>query len=119
MEKNRVIEIGGIQLYVDDVEYNYYWNAKRCGENSESYIIACRRLLGIGPKGNEIGISTLNFIGGSAAVQKLARSSIVSYEENTSEATKREVYERGAKYAIMEEQEINAHDDEFEPDLEL
>lgn len=119
MNKNRIIEIDGIQLYVDEVEYNYYWNAKRCGENSEPYIIACRRLLGIGPKGNKIGVSALNFIDGSAAVQKLARGSIVSYKENASEDTRSETSENVAKYALIKGQDINAHDDEFEPDMEL
>ena len=100
---------------VDDTEYELYWNAKRCGDTSETFIIVCRRLLGIGPNGRKITISALNFVGGVQALKALSKSPLVNYIE------KEQVFlDAGGAFDIINlEHNINAHDEEFEPDLEL
>ena len=41
----RIINIAGVQFAVSDQDYNYYWNQRNVGEESDSFITACRRIL--------------------------------------------------------------------------
>ena len=81
----RIINIAGVQFAVSDQDYNYYWNQRNVGEESDSFITACRRILGLGPDCHKLDIS---FIRGHIwgdnkenCIQKILDSGLVEYEE--------------------------------------
>lgn len=120
----RVINIAGVQFAVSDQDYNYYWNQRNAGEESDSFITACRRILGLGPGCHELDISFIRGIiwgdnNKENCIQKILDSGLVEYEEKWISCQKDSKLKGAAYTAQREEQLKSGLDDELEYDLIL
>lgn len=116
----RIVCIEGVDIVVSDVEYDYYWSQRSCGENSDTFKVACRRILKLGPKDHHLNIRYVNDrIWGDKTqykIQQLLNSGIVEYEE---EWLQEDNTIHTAQYTTIRELEINSIDEEFEDELIL
>ncbi|MFR9543776.1 MAG: hypothetical protein SNJ29_15245 [Rikenellaceae bacterium] len=122
---NRIIEIEGVSFLVDDSTYDYYWGTRRISETSESHIIACRRILGLGPNDSKLEYNKIPYeVWGDLKDKEhlfslLAESDIVTFVEPDYLHLTSNNKISGAAKAIETEKQIEVNDPEFEPDLEL
>lgn len=119
----RIINIAGVQIAVSDQDYNYYWNRRNAGEESNSFITACRRILGLGSSCHELDIS---FIKGHIwgdnkenCIQKILDSGLIEYEKKWISNQKDSKLKVTAYTAQREEQLKSGLDDELENELIL
>ena len=120
----RIISIEGVSIIVSESDYQYYWSTYNCGEDSDAFKVACRRILGLGPNDHNLDIRILeqklwacDLKDSPQQIQKILKSGIVEYNErffldNTS-------LKINADYITQKEQQINPNDPEFEPELYL
>ena len=120
--RNRIVEIEGIDFCVSDMDYDYYWKSKRCGEESEPYLIACRRLLGLGPRDHTLDRFHVKYHAwgqlDDATIEKLQNSQTVKYIEKwiLKESKVREDVQSSMEKIKMLDSKL---DPEFEAELEL
>lgn len=57
MASPRIINIAGAQIAFFAQDYNYYWNQRNAGEESDSFITVRRRIWGLGSGCHELDIS--------------------------------------------------------------
>ena len=50
----KIVNIEGVNLIVSDYNYEYYWNQRSIGLESDAFKTACRRLLGLGPNDHHL-----------------------------------------------------------------
>lgn len=116
----RIVNIEGVDIVVSDHEYDYYWSQYRCGEKSDAFQVACRRILKLGPKDHSLDVGYVNDrIWGDKTqdkVQQLLNSGIVEYKEKWL-VEDNAIHD--AQYTVAKEREINPIDEDFEDDLIL
>ncbi|MBR5334459.1 MAG: hypothetical protein IKV33_06935 [Alistipes sp.] len=114
------MNIEGVDIVVSDHEYDYYWSQYRCGEKSDAFQVACRRILKLGPKDHSLDVGYVNDrIWGDKTqdkVQQLLNSGIVEYKEKWL-VEDNAIHD--AQYTVAKEREINPIDEDFEDDLIL
>lgn len=137
---NRIIDIEGVSFLVDDSTYDYYWSTRLISETSESHIIACRRILELGPNDTKLEYNKISHKMRADLKDKehlfslLAESDIVTFIEpyylhcnsnskisGAVEAIEPLLTTIEAKYSARK-RPLNlsiGSDPEFEPDLEL
>lgn len=84
MEASRIITIAGVSFCVSDSDYRYYWNARNCGEESDSFKVACRRILGLGPHSHQLDnfyVKNIMWGGSDESIQLILKSGLVEYQE--------------------------------------
>lgn len=115
MKRNRIVDIEGyVTMLVDDHTYNWYWSSK----GTDAYIVACRRILGLGPNDNCINRSYIKYNSWGSVTEesldKLNKSDLVKRVEHTEPHDNYSIRDIINKF-----DSINPKDPEFEPDLEL
>ena len=58
----RIINIEGVSIIVSESDYEFYWLKHNCGEDSDAFKVACRRILGLGPNDHNLDIHFLELI---------------------------------------------------------
>lgn len=85
MSRSRIITIEGVSFCVSDADYDFFWKAHNCGEDSDIFKVACRRILGLGPESHTLDEVHVKYImwpcGSDEGVKTILRSGLVEYEE--------------------------------------